>query len=105
MAQSIPNAYLAKISDLLHVYLIFLALIIIYLWIHMKFLMKRMSCSWNIFLMEFNLFMQVNFVKELEAGFGDFVDKLLEEMLLWNPFYITYIYIPIHYIMFNLMVQ
>ena len=31
----------------------------------------------------FNRFMQVNFMKELETSFLDFVHKLLEEIILW----------------------
>ena len=57
---------------------------LIFLWMHMKILMKRMSYLWKKFLMEFNLSMQVNFVKELETSFGDFVHKLFEEMMLWK---------------------
>ena len=53
----------------------------IYLWMHMKLFMKRMAYLWNKFLMEFNLFMQVNFVKELETSFWDFVHKLFEEII------------------------
>ena len=63
----------------------------IYLWMHMKFLMKRMRYLWKKFLMEFNVFMQVNFVKELETSFWDFVRKLFEEIILWNILYRNYI--------------
>ena len=34
------------------------------------------------FLMEFNLFMQVNFMKELETSFWDFVHNLFEEITI-----------------------
>ena len=55
----------------------------IYLWMHMIFLVKRMSYLWNKFLIEFNLFMQVNFMKELETSFWDFVQKLFEKIIIW----------------------
>ena len=48
----------------------------------MKCLMKRMSYLCNKFLIEFNLFMQVNFMKELETSFWDFVQKLFEEIII-----------------------
>ena len=66
----------------------------------MKCLMKFMSYLWNIFLIELNLFMQVNFMKELETSFWDFVHKLFEEMILWNLCYRTEISAPRHYKMF-----
>ena len=50
----------------------------------MKCMMKHRSYLWKIFLMKFNKFMQVNFVKELETSFWDFVKKIIEEMILWN---------------------
>ena len=56
---------------------------------HMKFLMKHMSYLWNKFLIEFNLFMQVNFMKELETSFWDFVHNLFEEIILWYLYYRT----------------
>ena len=56
----------------------------IYLWMHMKCFMKPMSYLWKKFLIEFNLFMQVNFVKELETSVWDFVHKLFEEMIIQN---------------------
>ena len=34
----------------------------------------------------FNLFMQVNFMKELETSFWDFVHKLFGEMIIWQIF-------------------
>ena len=55
--------------------------------------------------MEFNPFMQVNFVKELETSFGDFVQKFFEEMTIWNVFYINDIDPPDNYIMCIFMVQ
>ena len=64
-----------------------------------------MSCLWKKFLMEFNLLMQVKFVKELETSFWDFVHKLFEEMILWNLCYKTDISDLVHYIMCILMVQ
>ena len=54
----------------------------IYLWMHMKYFMKLMSYLWKNFLTEFNLFMQVNFMKELETSFWDFVHKLFEEIII-----------------------
>ena len=71
----------------------------IYLWIHMKCLMKHMNYVWKKFLMEFNIFMQVNFMKELETSFWDFVHKLFEEIIIWYLCYIIDITAPIHYIM------
>ena len=56
----------------------------IYLWIQIKFLTKIMGYLWKKPLMEFSLFMQANFVKELESSFWDFVYKLFEEMILRN---------------------
>ena len=55
----------------------------IYLWMHIKFLMKGMSYFWKKILIDFNLFMQVNFMKELETSFWDFVHKLFEEIIIW----------------------
>ena len=77
---------------------------LISLWMHIKCLMKRMSCLWKKFLMEFNLFMEVQFVKELETSFWDFVHKLFEEMIIWNLYYRTDIFSLFHYIMCILMV-
>ena len=57
-----------------------------------------MSYLWNKFLMELNLFMQVNFVKE--NSFWDFVHKLFEEMIFWDLFYRTNIYSHFNYIMY-----
>ena len=54
----------------------------IYLWIHVIFLMKPMSYLSKKPLMEFNLFMQVNFVKELETSFWDLTHNLFEEMTI-----------------------
>ena len=71
----------------------------------MKCLLKRMSYLWKKFLMEFNLYMQDNFVKELKSSFWDFVYKLFEGMILWNLCYRTDISTPIHYIMCIFMVQ
>ena len=67
---------------------------IIYLWIHIKYLMKHMSYLCNKFLMEFNLFMQVNFMKELETSFWDFVQKLFEKIIIWSLCHRTDIYSP-----------
>ena len=67
--------------------------------------MKRMSYLWKKFLTKFNLFMQVNFMKELETTFWDFVHNLFEEIILWHFCYKTYISAPLHYIMCILMVQ
>ena len=66
----------------------------IYLWMHMKFLMKFMTYLWNNFLIEFNLFMQVNFMKELETSFWNFVHNLFKEIII---LYLCYklIFIPI----------
>ena len=77
----------------------------IYLWIHMKCFMKRMSYLWIKFLIEFNLFMQVNFVTELKTSFLDFVHKLFEEIIIWKILYKNDIYSPTNYIMCILMVQ
>ena len=77
----------------------------IYLWIHMKCFMKHMSYLLNKFLIEFNLFMQVNFMKEFETSFWDFVHKLFEKIIIWYLFYRTDISSPFHYIMYILMVQ
>ena len=77
----------------------------IYLWIHIKCLMKRMSYLWKKFIIEFNLFMQVNFMKELETSFWDFMHKLFEEIIIWYLFYMTGIFSPVHYMMFIFMVQ
>ena len=55
----------------------------IYLWMHMKCLMKHISYLWKKFLIEFNLFIQVNFMKELETSFWDFVHKLFEEIIIF----------------------
>ena len=76
----------------------------IYLWMHMKFFMKRMSYLWNNFLIEFSLFMQVNFMKELETSFWDFVHKLFERIIIWHLCYRTDISSPFHYIQYILMV-
>ena len=70
----------------------------------MKCLVKHMSYLWNKFLIEFNLFMQVNFMKELETSFWDFVHKWLEEMILSHLCCITDISSPVNYIMCILMV-
>ena len=67
--------------------------------------MKHMSYLWNKFLMEFNLFMQVNFVKELETSVWDFVHKLFEEMILCHLRYGNNIASHAHYIMCIFMVQ
>ena len=56
-------------------------------------------------LMKFYLCMQVNFVKELETSFWDFVHKFLVEMILWNLLYRNDIYSIVHYIIFIFMVQ
>ena len=53
----------------------------IYLCIHMKFLMKHMRYLWKKFLMEFNLFMQVKFMKELETSFSDLCTNCLRKWL------------------------
>ena len=94
-----------KISPLYHVLCNLFGSNMIYLWMHMNFFMKCMSYFWNKFLMEFSLFMQVNFVKELETSFWDFVHKWFEEMIFWNLFYRTDIYSPFHYIFSIFMVQ
>ena len=49
---------------------------------HMKILMKHMGDLWKKSLTEFNLFMQVNFMKELETSFGDFVHKSFEKIII-----------------------
>ena len=67
--------------------------------------MKCMSYLWKKFLMEFNLFMQINFVKELETRFWGFVQKFIEEMIIWKHIYINDIYSPVNYIMCIVMVQ
>ena len=77
----------------------------IYICMHMKHLMKRMIYLSMKFLTKFNIFMQVNFMKELESSFWDFLQKLLEEIILWYLYYRTDIYAPIHYIICTLMVQ
>ena len=77
----------------------------IYLWIHMKCLMKCMSYLWNNFLIEFNLFMQVNSMKELETNFWDFVHKSFEKIIIWYLWYKTDIYFLFHYILYILMVS
>ena len=77
----------------------------IYLWMHMKCLMKHMSYLWNKFLIEFNLFMQVNFMKELETRFLDFVHKLFEEIIIWYLWYKTDIYAHVPYILCIFMVH
>ena len=48
--------------------------------------------------------MQVNFVKELETSFWDFVHKLFEKIIIWYLFYRTDISSPFHYTLFILMV-
>ena len=55
--------------------------------------------------MEFNLFMQVNFVKELETSFWDFLQKLFEEMIIWKLRYRNDIYSVSHYIMCIFMIK
>ena len=55
----------------------------IYLCIHMEYLIKHISYLWNKFLIEFNLFVQVNFMKELETSFWDFMHKLFGEIIIW----------------------
>ena len=50
------------------------------------------------------LFMQVNFMKELETSFWDFVHKLFEKIILYLC-YRTDIYSPFHYILCIFMVQ
>ena len=60
---------------------------------------------WNKFLTEFNLFMQVNFMKELETSFWDFVHKLFEEIIIWYLYYRTDISSPVPYISCISMVQ
>ena len=54
---------------------------------HMKCFMKHMSYLWRNFLIEFNLFMQVNFMKELGTSFWDFVHNLFEEIIIWYLYY------------------
>ena len=71
----------------------------------MKCLMKHMSYLWNKFITEFNLFMQENFMKELETSFWDFVHNLFEEINIWYLFYKTDVFSAIHYIMCIFMVQ
>ena len=56
------------------------------------------------FLIEFNLFMQENFMKELETSFWDFMHKLFEEIIIWYLCYRTYISSPIPYILCIFMV-
>ena len=70
----------------------------------MKCLMKPMSYLLNKSLPEFNLFMQVNFMEELETGFGDFVHKLFEEIIIWYLCYRPDISSPVTYILCILMV-
>ena len=67
--------------------------------------MKNMSYLWKKFLIEFNLFMQVNFKKELETSFWNFVDNSFEEIIIWYIFYITNISGPVHYVTYIFMVQ
>ena len=71
----------------------------------MKCLMKRMSYLWKNFLIEFNLFMQVNFMKELETSFWDFVHKLFEKIIIWYLCYKTDISAPIPFILCILMLH
>ena len=47
------------------------------LWMHMNFWMKLMRHLWKKFLIEFNLFIQVNFVKELETSFFGFCEQIV----------------------------
>ena len=54
--------------------------------------------------MEFNLFMQINLLKELETSFLNFVNKLFEEIIVCHLYYITDISTPVHYMMCILMV-
>ena len=66
----------------------------IYLWMHNKCLMEGMSYLWNKFLIEFNLFMQVNFMNELETSFWDFVHKFFEEKIIWYLFLYNLYFFP-----------
>ena len=68
----------------------------IYLWNNMNFLMKHMRNLWNKYLMEFNLYIQVNFVKELETSFWYFVHKLFEEIIIRNLYHRTDVYSHFH---------
>ena len=52
-----------------------------------------------------HLFMQVNFMKELETSFWDFVHKLFEKIIIWYLYYITDISSHFHYILYILMVR
>ena len=52
-----------------------------------------------------NIFIHVNFAKELETSFWDFVHKLFEKIIIWYLLYRTDIYDPVHYIIFIIMVQ
>ena len=71
---------------------------------HMKFFMNVMNYLWKKFLIEFNLFMQVNFMKELETSFWHFVHKLFEEIIIWYLCYITDISTLVQYKLFIFMV-
>ena len=66
----------------------------IYLWMHMKCLMKRMRYLWKKNIMEFNLFMQVNFVKELETSFGILCANCLWK-LLFGTYATTMMFMPL----------
>ena len=73
--------------------------------IHMNFCMTCLSYLWKKCFMEFNVFMPVDFVKELETSFWDFVHKLFEEMILCHLRYGNNISSHAHYIMCIFMVQ
>ena len=77
----------------------------IYLWIHMKFFMKRMSCLWKNFLIDFNIFMEVCFMKELKTNFWDFVHKLFEKTIILYLCYRTNIYTHVNYILCIFMLE
>ena len=64
-----------------------------------------MSYLWKKFLTEFNLFMKVNFMKELETSFWDFVHNLFEEIILWYLYYKTDVSSPVYYKMCIIVVQ
>ena len=72
---------------------------------HMKCLMKRMSYSWKKFLTEFNLFMQVNIMEELETSFWDFVHNLFEEIIVSYLYSTIDISSFVHYIICILIVK